>query len=218
MSGYFITLEGCDGTGKTTQAAQLADWIRKEYGVEVITTFEPGDTKLGRELRQLIQHGDEMDVRTEALLFAADRSHHVATVIRPALKRGAVVICDRYTDSSVAYQGAGRALAPDEVLHISKWATEGLQPDVTLLFDADPNIVAARLAGAGPADRIESAGGDFQAKVRRAYRQIADKDASRWVLISADGTIAEVAAAAVKALGPRLAAWHGAQTVTQGLR
>jgi len=191
-AGLFITLEGCDGTGKSTQAALLKEWLEAECGVEVVKTFEPGDSALGKQLRQLIQHGEEMDERTEALLFAADRAHHVATVIRPALERGAVVICDRYSDSSVAYQGVGRKLVPAEVERISQWATHGLRPDVTLLFDVDPEVAAARLGA--PTDRIESAGQDFQANVRAAYLELAAKEPERWELIDANGTIEEIAA------------------------
>jgi len=202
QQGYFITLEGGDGAGKTTQAALLAEWIAAQYGREVVRTFEPGDSELGRQLRQLIQHGEAIDDRTEALLFAADRAHHVATVIRPALARGAVVICDRYIDSSIAYQGAGRALPPHQVAALSQWATAGLQPDVTLLFDLTPQQAMARLTG--PADRIEGAGLDFQQKVRDGYLTLAAANPERWLTISAAPGVAEVASAVQKALKPRL--------------
>jgi len=210
--GYFITLEGGDGAGKSTQAAILAAWISSEYGREVVRTYEPGDSKLGQQLRHLIQHGDDMDERTEALLFAADRAHHVATVIRPALARGAVVICDRYIDSSVAYQGAGRALHPQQVADLSKWATAGLQPDVTILFDIAPEQAVARLTGTK--DRIEGAGLEFQRRVRAGYSELVTANPSRWLVIPATGSINTVAGLAQAALKPRLDGLFGQSPVS----
>lgn len=202
--GYFITLEGGDGTGKSTQAELLAQWVTERYGGEVVRTFEPGDTKLGRQLRQLIQHGDHMADRTEALLFAADRAQHVAEVVRPALARGAVVVCDRYLDSSVAYQGAGRALPAGEIYAISRWAAADLQPNATVLLDLPAEQALARLSDR-PADRLESAGVEFQQKVRAGYRKLADQDPERWIVVPADGSISHIANQIRAALEPRLA-------------
>ncbi len=134
--GLFVAFEGGDGAGKSTQSQLLAAWLA-EQGAEVVQTREPGGTTLGRTLRELVLHGQDGSVspRAEALIFAADRAHHVATVVRPALDRGAVVLTDRYLDSSVAYQGAARQLGHDEVRALSLWAVEGLVPDLTVLLD-----------------------------------------------------------------------------------
>ena len=157
MTGLFITLEGGDGTGKSTQSALIGDWYT-EQGREVVCTREPGGTDLGTELREIVLHSrGHIAPRAEALLYAADRAHHIATVVRPALERGAVVIQDRYLDSSVAYQGAGRVLDPDEVRGVSMWATEGLVPDVTVVLDLDPAIGRDRLDAANKQfDRLEA--------------------------------------------------------------
>src|SRR5690625_6712545 len=124
--GIFVTFEGGDGAGKSTQTELLAAWIQSDAGREVVRTFEPGDTPVGQKIRQLVLHGDNLAPRAEALLFAADRAHHVAAVVRPASVRGAVVLCDRYTDSSVAYPGGGRELSSAEVRECSPWVTQHL--------------------------------------------------------------------------------------------
>lgn len=181
--GLFITFEGGDGVGKSTQVRLLAAWFA-ERGREVLTTHEPGDTALGAELRRLVQHGEDLDPRTEALLYAADRAHHVSTVVRPALERGAVVVCDRYLDSSVAYQGSGRALGAQEVEQLSLWATQGLLPHLTVLLDLDPAVGARRITR--ELDRIERAGDAFHQAVRRAYLDRAAADRSgRWLVLDA---------------------------------
>ncbi len=148
VRGYFIAFEGGDGAGKSTQVERLADWLRGR-GHEVVTTREPGGTLLGKQLRAvLLDVGTGgLSSRTEALLYAADRAEHVAAVIRPALRRGAVVVTDRYVDSSIAYQGAGRALSAAEVERLSRWATQGLRPHLTVLLDVDPEVAARRRAG-----------------------------------------------------------------------
>ena len=136
--GMFITFEGGDGSGKSTQIQSVRDWFESRDR-EVIVTREPGGTELGTEIRRLVQNGPEdVDARTEALLYAADRAYHVATVIRPALERGAVVLGDRYIDSSLAYQGAARSLGVDEIASLSAWATQGLYPSLTFLLDLPP--------------------------------------------------------------------------------
>ena len=159
----FITFEGGDGAGKSTQIRRLAELLRED-GHDVLVTFEPGEGELGAELRRLMQHSGHIDARTEALLFAADRAEHVARIVRPALERGAIVLSDRYLDSSVAYQGAARELGTQEIRDLSLWATDGLLPDLTILFDLDPRIGAARRTG--EPDRLEREPLAFHTRVR----------------------------------------------------
>jgi dTMP kinase len=186
MTGLFITLEGGDGTGKSTQSALLGEWFTAQ-GREVVFTREPGGTDLGNELREIVLHSrGHIAPRAEALLYAADRAHHIATVVRPALERGAVVIQDRYLDSSVAYQGAGRVLDPDEVRHVSMWATEGLVPDVTVVLDLDPAIGRDRLDAANKQfDRLEAEALDFHTRVREAYLAMAAAEPERFLVVDA---------------------------------
>lgn len=186
MTGLFITLEGGDGTGKSTQSALIGDWYTQQ-GREVVFTREPGGTDLGNELREIVLHSrGHIAPRAEALLYAADRAHHIATVVRPALKRGAVVIQDRYLDSSVAYQGAGRVLDPEEVRHVSMWATEGLVPDVTVVLDLDPAIGRDRLDAANKQfDRLEAEALDFHTRVREAYLAMAAAEPERFLVVDA---------------------------------
>jgi dTMP kinase len=185
-NGLFVTFEGGDGTGKTTQAALLEEWLR-EQGREVVRTREPGGTDVGVLVRDIVlHHRGEVSPRAEALLYAADRAHHIETVVRPALARGAVVIQDRYLDSSVAYQGAGRVLDPDEVRRISLWAAAGLLPDVTVLLDLDPGIARRRLdADDKPFDRLEAEHGDFHARVRTAFLELAADEPDRFLVLDA---------------------------------
>ncbi|AZN30458.1 dTMP kinase [Flaviflexus salsibiostraticola] len=191
MTGLFISFEGGDGTGKTTQIARLAEHLRAE-GAEVVTTREPGGTELGREIRQALLHGEDLSPRTEALLYSADRAHHVATVIRPALDRGATVITDRFVDSSVAYQGSARELGIDEIRSLNDWAVGGLVPDLTFLLDLDPAVGAARLNR--EKDRLESAGDDFHRQVRQTFLEMAEAEPDRFVVIDASRSIDEIAA------------------------
>jgi dTMP kinase len=186
MTGLFITLEGGDGTGKSTQSALIGDWYTQQ-GREVVFTREPGGTDLGNELREIVLHSrGHIAPRAEALLYAADRAHHIATVVRPALERGAVVIQDRYLDSSVAYQGAGRVLDPEEVRHVSMWATEGLVPDVTVVLDLDPAIGRDRLDAANKQfDRLEAEALDFHTRVREAYLAMAAAEPQRFLVVDA---------------------------------
>ena len=185
MSGLFITLEGGDGAGKTTQSELLAGWL-EERGREVVRTREPGGTTLGVELRKLLLHGGAVDPRAEALLYAADRAQHIATVVRPALERDAVVVQDRYIDSSLAYQGAGRVLDIDDVRRISEWATGGLQPQVTVLLDISPEDAAARrVARGGESDRLESETIEFHRSVREGFRALAKGDPHRYLVVDA---------------------------------
>ena len=188
--GVFITFEGVDGAGKTTQIRNAREWF-EERGFEVVMTCEPGGTPLGAELRRLVQNGpDDIDPRTEALLYAADRAYHVATVVRPALARGAVVLGDRYIDSSLAYQGAARSLGVDEIAAMSAWATEGLIPRTTFLLDLPPEVGAGRRTDAP--DRMERESADFHERVRREYLRLADAEPDRIVVIDAVGTREEV--------------------------
>lgn len=188
--GFFISFEGGDGVGKSTQARLLGDWLQAERHREVVLTREPGGTRLGKELRDAVLHGEHVDARTEALLYATDRAHHVHTVVRPALDRGAVVITDRYLDSSVAYQGNGRDLGAEEVERLSLWATDGLLPDVTVLLDLDPVVGLARLTG--DPDRLESAGDEFHARTRRAFLDRAAAGRQRWLVVDAALPVDEI--------------------------
>ena len=191
LRGLFISFEGGDGVGKSTQLRLLAGWLSR-LGREVVTTREPGGTTLGVELRNAVLHGDHVSARTEALLYATDRAHHVDTVVRPALDRGAVVLTDRYLDSSVAYQGDGRDLGADEVERLSLWATEGLLPQLTVLLDLDPCVGLTRLTGTP--DRLESAGADFHARTRQAFLDRAAGGGERWLVVDASRGIDEIQA------------------------
>lgn len=195
VRGLWITLEGGDGSGKTTQARLLQQWF-EEQGRAVVRTREPGGTEVGRLLRDIVlHHRGEIGPRAEALLFAADRAHHVATVVRPALERGEVVIQDRYLDSSVAYQGAGRVLGADEVRRLSVWATEGVLPELTVLLDIDPAAARARLdADDKPFDRLEAERGDFHTRVRAAYLELAAAEPERFLVLDATLPPEELAA------------------------
>lgn len=187
----FIAFEGGDGAGKTTQIELLRARLVDD-GRDVVVTREPGGTDLGAGIRQVLLHGDAVAPRAEALLFAADRAHHVATVVRPALQRGAVVLQDRYIDSSVAYQGAGRELDPAEIRRLSLWATEELLPDLTVLLDVTPGDGRARRGAVH--DRLESEHDDFHARVREHYLQLAAQDPSRYLVIEASLPRPEIAA------------------------
>lgn len=180
----FVSLEGIDGSGKSTQARLLADRLGVA-GREVVLTREPGGTSLGEAIRELLLHAGDVAPWAEAALFAASRAQHVAEVIRPALERGAAVVCDRYLDSSVAYQGGARGLGVDEVLQLNLAAVDGLLPDVTLLLLVDPALAAERLTGAP--DRIEREDGDFHARIDEAYRALAERFPER--IVTVDGAL-----------------------------
>jgi dTMP kinase len=179
----FISLEGLDGSGKTTQARLLGDRLGAE-GVEVVLTREPGGTPLGEEIRELLLHGGHVAPWAEAALYAASRAQHVEQLIRPALERGATVICDRYVDSSVAYQGIARGLGLERVLELNLAAVEGLMPDVTILLEIGVADAFARM-GAN-LDRIEREDDGFRTRVAAAYRQLAERFPDRYVTV--DGT------------------------------
>ncbi|HTC68170.1 MAG TPA: dTMP kinase, partial [Acidothermaceae bacterium] len=186
-TGLFVAFEGGEGAGKSTQSKLLAAWL-VERGYDVVTTREPGATPIGRQLRHLLldPSNGELSPRAEALLYAADRAQHVAAVIRPALARGAVVISDRYVDSSLAYQGVGRALSTGEIDRLSQFATSGLRPDVTVLLDVPVSEGLARTAERDVApDRLEAESTAFHERVRAAFRELAEAAADRYLVIDA---------------------------------
>ncbi|MER6574355.1 dTMP kinase [Nonomuraea sp. NPDC001023] len=186
VPGLFLAFEGGEGSGKTTQSRLIAIWLR-DQGYDVVQTREPGSTKIGMRLRAILLDAAErgLSARSEALLYAADRAEHVEKVIRPALYRGSLVISDRYVDSSLAYQGAGRALDPEDVSRINAWATGGLVPHLTVLIDTPPEVGLTRLGGA--ADRIESEPLEFHQRVRKEFRALAAADPGRYLVV--DGTM-----------------------------
>ncbi|WP_344495845.1 dTMP kinase [Nonomuraea monospora] len=186
VPGLFVAFEGGEGSGKTTQSRLIAIWMR-DQGYDVVQTREPGSTKIGMRLRAILLDAAErgLSARSEALLYAADRAEHVEKVIRPALYRGSLVITDRYVDSSLAYQGAGRALDPKDVSKINAWATGGLVPHLTVLIDTPPEVGLTRLGGA--ADRIESEPLDFHERVRKEFRALAAATPERYLVV--DGTL-----------------------------
>ena len=206
--GLFISFEGVDGAGKTTQVQQAHNYLQ-ERGLRSLVTREPGGTPVGLTIRELVLHGlaafpsvavtggtdvvdssDDLAPRTEALLYAADRAEHVAQVVRPALDRGDIVLCDRYLDSSVAYQAGGRDLSADVIRRLSLWASQGLLPKRTYLLDADPSQSKSRLNH--EPDRLESAGDDFQQHVRQAFLQLAHNEPDRFLVIDATQPIDQV--------------------------
>ncbi|WP_311244532.1 dTMP kinase [Microbacterium sp. WCS2018Hpa-23] len=193
--GVWITLEGGDGSGKTTQAELLGEWLR-DAGRAVVRTREPGGSEVGQLIRDIVlHHRGDIAPRAEALLYAADRAHHVATVVRPALERGEVVLQDRYLDSSVAYQGAGRVLDGDEVRNLSMWAAEGALPDLTVLLDLDPESARVRLDSADkPFDRLEAERTEFHARVRESFLALAAAEPGRFLVVDAAATPEVIAA------------------------
>ncbi|WP_434593694.1 dTMP kinase [Streptomyces sp. A5-4] len=183
-TGFFIAMEGGDGAGKSTQVEVLAEWIRNK-GHEVVVTREPGATPIGKRLRSILLDVSSAGLsnRAEALLYAADRAEHVDSVVRPALERGAIVITDRYVDSSVAYQGAGRDLSPTEIARISRWATDGLVPHLTVLLDVSPETARERFTEAP--DRLESEPPEFHARVRHGFLTLAAAAPARYLVVDA---------------------------------
>jgi dTMP kinase len=186
----FVTFEGVDWSGKSTQAALLAAWLN-EQGRQVLMTREPGGTPVAEAVRDVVLHGHDMTPWAEAALYAAARADHVEHAIRPALERGEDVICDRYIDSSVAYQGVGRGLGEDRVRELNAMVTRGLQPDRTFLVLLDPE--EARRRGAGQPDRIEREGDDFWSRVDEGFRSLAAAFPDRIVTIDGARTTEEIA-------------------------
>lgn len=194
--GLFIAFEGGDGAGKSTQAARLAEALESR-GLKVLRTREPGGTPIGEKLRSLVlDHGHgHIDAHTEALIFAASRAAHAGQVIRPALERGDIVLTDRYIDSSVAYQGAGRDLGTEAVRLLNEWATEGLRPDLTVLLDVDPaDGRRRRTAGDAAEDRLESEADEFHARIREAFLQLAASRPEAYLVLPAHLDVTELGA------------------------
>ncbi len=193
--GLFITFEGGDGSGKSTQLGILVNWLEQK-GRTVVVSREPGGTGLGEELREIVLHRrGEIAPRAEALIYAADRAHNIATKVRPALERGDIVVQDRYLDSSVAYQGAGRILGGDEVREVSLWATESLLPDLTILLDLHEDIGQDRMTERTKYDRLEAEKIDFHARVRAAYLGLAAAEPDRFLVLDARDDVETIASA-----------------------
>lgn len=203
--GLFVTFEGGDGAGKTTQASLLERWL-EDQGRRVVRTREPGGTDVGVRIRDIVlHHRGHIDARAEALLYAADRAHHIATLVRPAVMRGDVVIQDRYLDSSVAYQGAGRVLDADDVRALSLWATDGLLPDLTVLLDLDPAAARRRLdADDKPFDRLEAEKEEFHARVRAGFLTLATAEPRRFLVLDAEAAPDDLAALVREAVAESL--------------
>lgn len=200
MSGRLIAFEGADASGKSTQARRLASRL----GVEL--TFQFGATDIGSAIRSILLDPvhETLDDRAEALLVIADKAQHVTEIVAPALARGDTIISDRFTASTTAYQGYGRGLDRDELIGMMRWATHGLEPDLTVLLDVDLEVARQRLGD--EIDRIEGAGAEFHTRVREGYLEMAAADPDRWIVIDAGGTVDDVAARVDTALDTWLAA------------
>lgn len=190
QKGLFITFEGCDGCGKTTQLELLARYLQGK-GYDVIVTREPGAKGLGEKLREILLNYDgEVSSNCESFLFLADRAQHIDTIVKPAIDAGKIVLCDRHIDSTAAYQGYGRGLDLEQINYLNNIATSGLKPDLTLLFDVDIETSMARVGK--NKDRMESAGIEFQEKVRRGYLELAQKEPERIKVFDSGKTIEQL--------------------------
>ena len=203
--GRFITFEGIDGAGKSTHIATVQTLLQ-ERGLDVLLTREPGGTPAGEALREVVLRA-AMSMRTETLVMFAARAEHVEQLIVPALQAGRWVLCDRFTDATYAYQCGGRGMPEAQVAALETWVHPDLQPDLTLLFDIDPAIAAARLARARAADRFESEPAAFFARVRATYLQRARQHAVRFAVIDADGSAAELRERVRRALDAAIERW-----------
>jgi dTMP kinase len=194
--GVLIAFEGGEGAGKSTQVRRLQEWLTSE-GLVSRATFEPGATPSGAGIRSIVLDRTHTGIasRSEALLYAADRAQHVHDVLRPALDAGEVVITDRFVDSSLAYQGAGRTIPLDDVRMLSRWATQGLEPDLTILLDLPPEVGLARARGRAAADRLESESLEFHQRVRQTFRALAEADPDRYLVVDAQQSPEAIAAA-----------------------
>jgi dTMP kinase len=201
--GVFVCFEGGDGSGKSTQARVLGEWLESE-GYVVRLTFEPGDTEVGVRVRQIVLDPatGELSDRTESLLYAADKAEHVHRVVQPALDRGEVVITDRYVDSTLAYQGAGRALDVAEVERVARWATHDLRPHLTVVLDLEPAAGLGRFTGR---DRIEGESLEFHQRVREAFLRMARADPGHYLVLDARRPVDEIAVAVRDRVAPLLA-------------
>jgi dTMP kinase len=205
--GLFISFEGGEAAGKTTQIGMLRDHLvhRREVAEDlVLTTREPGGTELGASIRELVLHGGDVSPRAEALLYAADRAHHIETVVRPHLARGGLVLADRYLDSSIAYQGVGRSLSQEQIAALSFWATDGLLPHRTILLDLHPDALSERRE-AHSLDRLEREGRAFHDAVRAEFLELAEADPDRFVVVDASRSPQEVHAEVIAAIADDLA-------------
>ncbi|GAB2632044.1 hypothetical protein GCM10027270_20340 [Nocardioides ginkgobilobae] len=191
--GLFVCFEGGEGSGKSTQSRLLREHLEQQ-GHEVLLTFEPGDTPVGAELRRIVLSPETgaLSDRTEVLLYAADKAEHVDTVVLPALERGAVVVTDRYVDSTLAYQGAGRTLPVADVAHVARWATGDLRPHLTVVLDLEPSAGLGRFEGR---DRIEGESLEFHQRVRQAFLDMAAADPEHYLVLDARAAVDEIAAA-----------------------
>lgn len=209
MTGLFVAFEGGEGAGKSTQVALAARWLRAR-GRTVRTTREPGATPAGQRIREIVlDPASALVPLAEALLYAADRAHHVASVVRPELAAGHVVLTDRYVDSTLAYQGAGRALHADQLAALVELATGGLLPDLTIVLDVDPATGLTRAAGRRQLDRIEAESLDFHQRVRAGFLDLAAAAPDRYLVLPAEDAVEEIAGAVRRRLA-RL----GAEVVT----
>lgn len=209
--GLLVTLEGPEGSGKTTQATLLHEWL-VEQGYNVLRTREPGGTRIGERIRSVLHDPahTEMAAQAEILLYSAARAQLVAEVIRPALAVGQLVLCDRFFDSTYAYQGYGRGLALDVLRGITDFATGGLIPDLTLYLDIDPAVgLQRRIQGNGEINRLDRETLVFHQKVRKGYLELASQEPSRWVQLDASGAVAVVQSMLRAQLDARLANWSG---------
>jgi dTMP kinase len=202
-SGVFVCFEGGEGSGKSTQSRLLQTWLERD-GYSVLLTFEPGDTEVGRLLRSIVLSPEtgELSDRTEALLYAADKAEHVDTVVQPALDRGEVVITDRYVDSMLAYQGAGRALEPAEVEGVARWATHDLRPHLTVVLDREPEHGLGRFE---ERDRIEGESLEFHLRVRDGFLRMAKADPDHYLVLDARAAVDDIAAQVRERVAPLLA-------------
>jgi dTMP kinase len=202
--GVFLVFEGGDGVGKTTQVARVCGLLA-EQGHDIVRTYEPGDTAAGRRIRDIVLSPKTGDLapRAEALLYAADKAQHLAEVVKPALERGAVVVCDRYVDSMLAYQGAGRMLELSEVESITRWATDDVRADLTVVLDMDPALAVGEKR---EPDRVEAAGDGFHARARGFFLDLAVRDPDRYLVLDARLSRAEITQKILERLQPMLAA------------
>ncbi len=201
-TGVFVCFEGGEGGGKSTQSRLLRERLVAE-GYDVVLTFEPGDTPVGKEMRRIVLSPEtgELAHKTEFLLYLADKSEHVETLVRPALDRGAVVITDRYVDSTLAYQGAGRALDAGELDDVARWATGDLRPHLTVVLDLEPSAGLARFE---ERDRIEGESLEFHQRVRRSFLDLAARDPEHYLVLDARASVEEIAAAVAARVEPLL--------------
>ena len=207
-TGFFLVLEGGEGGGKSTQAGLVVQWLR-EQGRTVLQTRQPGGTPVGSRLREILLDPatGALDPRTESLVYAADKAEHVATVIAPALARGEVVVCDRYVDSTLAYQGAGRSIDASELARVAAWATGDLRPHLTVVLDVDPAVGLVRAGRAGDGhDRIEAEPLEFHRRVRQHFLDLATARPAEYLVVDADRDSTTVHADIRAALEERLSA------------